>query len=67
MPLPRSVLTLLIALAIGVSDRPMGAVAQPLTVVHQAPRKPAPGKPPLLVLLHGVGLNRWLRRRLATK
>ena len=57
MPLPRSALTLLIALAIGVAYRPLGAAAQPLTVVHQAPRKPAPGKPPLLVLLHGFGAN----------
>jgi phospholipase/carboxylesterase len=57
MPLPRSALTLLIALAIGVAYRPLGAAAQPLTVVHQAPRKPAPGKPPMLVLLHGFGAN----------
>jgi phospholipase/carboxylesterase len=33
------------------------AAAQPLTVIHQAPRKPAPGKPPLLVLLHGHGAD----------
>ena len=33
------------------------ASAQPLTVIHQAPRKPVPGKPPLLVLLHGFGAN----------
>ena len=57
MPLPRPVLILLIALAVGVAYRPVGAVAQPLTVVHHAPRKPSPGKPPLLVLLHGFGAN----------
>ena len=57
MPLPRSRLILLIALAIAVAYRPVGAAAQPLTVVHQAPRKPAPGKPPMLVLLHGFGAN----------
>jgi phospholipase/carboxylesterase len=55
MPLARSVLILLIA--IGVVYRPVGAVAQPLTVVHKPPRKPSPGKPPLLVLLHGFGAN----------
>ena len=48
---------MLIALAIGVAYRPIGAAAQSLTVVHQPPRKPAPGKPPLLVLLHGFGAN----------
>src|ERR1044072_7394308 len=57
MPLPRSGPILLIALAIAVAFRPRGAPAQPLTVVHQAPRKPAPGKPPMLVLLHGFGAN----------
>jgi len=57
MPSPRSVLTVAIALAIGVAYRPVGAAAEPLTVVYQAPRKPAPGKPPLLVLLHGFGAN----------
>jgi len=57
MPLPRSVLILLIALAIGIAHRPVSAAAQPLTVVHQAPRKPVPGKPPLLILLHGYGAN----------
>ena len=32
--------------------------AQPLTVIHRAPRKPEPGrKPPLVVLLHGHGAN----------
>src|SRR5215470_3634672 len=57
MPLPRSVFILLIALAIGVAHHPVDAAAQPLTVVHQPPRKPAPGKPPMLVLLHGFGAN----------
>ena len=53
----RSVLILVIALAVGVAYGPVGAAAQPLTVVYQPPRKPAPGKPPLLVLLHGFGAN----------
>jgi phospholipase/carboxylesterase len=57
MPLPRSVLILLIALALGGAYRAVGAAASPLTVVHKAPRKPAPGTPPLLVLLHGFGAN----------
>jgi phospholipase/carboxylesterase len=56
MPLTRSVLIAVIALAIGVAYDPVDA-AQPLTVVYQGPRKPAPGKPPLLVLLHGFGAN----------
>ena len=57
MPLTRSVLILLLALAVGVAYRPVAAAAQPLTVVHRVPRKPAPGKPPMLVLLHGFGAN----------
>jgi phospholipase/carboxylesterase len=57
MPLPRSVPILLIALAIAVAYPAAGAAGQPLTIVHQPPRKPAPGKPPLLVLLHGFGAN----------
>lgn len=57
MPLRRSVLLTLIALAIGVAYRPADAAAQPLTVAHRPPRKPAPGKPPLLVLLHGFGAS----------
>jgi phospholipase/carboxylesterase len=57
MTLPRAVLILLIALAIGVACSPVGAAAQPLIVAQQAPRKPAPGKPPMLVLLHGFGAN----------
>jgi phospholipase/carboxylesterase len=57
MRLPRRVLLLLIVLATGAAYRPAGAAAPPLTVVHQAPRKPAPGKPPMLVLLHGFGAN----------
>ena len=43
MPLPRSVLIPLIALAIAVAYRPVDAAGQPLTVVYQAPRKPAHG------------------------
>src|SRR5262245_22259181 len=57
MPLSRSVLILPIALALGIAYHPVGAAAQPLIVVHQAPRKPAPGKPPMIVLLHGFGAN----------
>ena len=57
MPLSRSVLIPLIALAIALAYRPVEAAGQPLTVVYQAPRKPAPGKPPLLVLLHGFVAN----------
>lgn len=67
MPLPRSVLILLIALAIGGAYRPVDAAAQPLTVVHQAPRKPAPGKPPMLVLLHGFGANEQDRLPMAAR
>jgi hypothetical protein len=67
MPLPRSVLIVLIALAIAVAFRPVGAAAQPLTVVRQAPRKPAPGKPPLLVLLHGFGANEQDLLRMAAR
>jgi phospholipase/carboxylesterase len=48
MPLLRSVLILLIVLTISIAQRPVGAAAPPLTVVQQAPRKPAPGKPPML-------------------
>jgi len=48
------VLVVLLASARELSAQP----ANPqLTVIHQAPRKPAPGKPPLLVLLHGFGAN----------
>ena len=36
---------------------PVRAAPPPLTVIHQAPRKPGPGKPPLLVLLHGYGAD----------
>ena len=56
MPLRRYVLLPLIALALGFAH-PLIAVGQPLTIVHQLPRKPGPGKPPLLVLLHGFGAN----------
>ena len=57
MPLVRSALILLITFAIGVAYRPVGAAAPALTFVHRAPRKSAPGKPPMLVLLHGFGAN----------
>src|SRR5262249_7173221 len=36
---------------------PIRAAEPQLTVIHQPPRKPGPGKPPLLVLLHGFGAN----------
>lgn len=55
--LTRSVLGGVIALAIGIAHGPADAAAQTLTAVYQAPRKPAPGKPALLVLLHGFGAN----------
>jgi phospholipase/carboxylesterase len=53
----RAVLFGLIALAAGNTRLRVDAAAQPLTVIHQAPRKPGPGKPPLLVLLHGYGAD----------
>jgi phospholipase/carboxylesterase len=57
MALPRLVLILPVALAIGAAFQPSRAAAQPLTVVQKAPRKATTGKPPLLVLLHGFGAN----------
>jgi phospholipase/carboxylesterase len=53
----KRILFALIAIAWGGALLPLGAAAQPLTVIHQAPRKPGPGKPPLLVLLHGHGAD----------
>jgi phospholipase/carboxylesterase len=53
----RAVLFGLIALAAGNRRIRVEAAPQPLTVFHQAPRKPGPGKPPLLVLLHGYGAD----------
>jgi phospholipase/carboxylesterase len=47
----------LIAAAVCALQLPIRAAEPPLTVIHQAPRKPGPGKPPLLVLLHGFGAN----------
>ncbi len=44
-------------IAIAISHTQLRVEAQPLTVIHQAPRKPDPGKPPLLVLLHGHGAD----------
>jgi phospholipase/carboxylesterase len=51
----RAVLLGLIAVA--GSSIPLRVEAQPLTFIQQAPRKPGPGKPPLLVLLHGHGAD----------
>ena len=53
----RAVLFGLIAIAGGNMPAGVDAAPQPLTVIQQAPRKPAPGKPPLLVLLHGFGAD----------
>jgi len=47
----------LIAVTACALQPPIRAAEPPLTVIHQAPRKPGPGKPPLLVLLHGFGAN----------
>ena len=47
----------LIAIAGGNSQLRVEAAPRPLTVIHQAPRKPGPGKPPLIVLLHGYGAD----------
>jgi phospholipase/carboxylesterase len=47
----------LIAIAGGQTPLQVEAQAQQLTVIHQAPRKPGPGKSPLLVLLHGHGAD----------
>ncbi|HMD33611.1 MAG TPA: alpha/beta fold hydrolase [Vicinamibacterales bacterium] len=58
MHLHRTDLILSIAFATAIAQHPADAAAQPLTVIHRAPRKPEPGKkPPLLVLLHGHGAN----------
>src|SRR5438046_1375043 len=54
---PLAMLLALIAIVCLFARLPVDAAAPPLTVIHQAPRKPAPGKPPLLVLLHGFGAN----------
>ena len=53
----RAVLFGLIAIAGGSVPFPVEAAPPPLKVIHQAPRKPGPGKPPLLVLLHGHGVD----------
>ena len=52
-----AVLVALIAIAGGNMQLRVDAAPEPLTVIHQAPRKPGPGKPPLLVLLHGFGAD----------
>jgi phospholipase/carboxylesterase len=53
----RAVVFGLIVIAGGQTPLQVEAQAQQLTVIHQAPRKPGPGKPPLLVLLHGHGAD----------
>jgi phospholipase/carboxylesterase len=53
----RAVLFGLMAIAGGNTPLRVEAAPQPLTVIHQTPRKPGPGKPPLLVLLHGYGAD----------
>jgi phospholipase/carboxylesterase len=53
----RAVLFGLIAIAGGQTPFRVEAAPQSLTVIQQAPRKPGPGKPPLLVLLHGHGAD----------
>jgi phospholipase/carboxylesterase len=53
----RAVLSGLIAIAGATMQLRVAAAPQPLTVLHQAPRKSGPGKPPLLVLLHGYGAD----------
>jgi len=50
-------LAALIGIAGGLTPLPVEAAPQLLTVFQQAPRKPGPGKPPLLVLLHGHGAD----------
>ena len=54
---PPAVLLGLIAIAGSSMQTRVDAAPQPLTVIQQAPRKPGPGKPPLLVLLHGYGAD----------
>jgi phospholipase/carboxylesterase len=56
LPSLKRILFALIAIVLGSMQVPI-ADAQPLVVIHQAPRKPGPGKPPLLVLLHGHGAD----------
>jgi hypothetical protein len=53
----RAVLFGLIAIAGGHAPFRVEAQPQQLIVFQQAPRKPGPGKPPLLVLLHGHGAD----------
>ena len=54
---PRAILFGLIAVAAVNTQPRVEAAPEPLTVIHRAPRKPGPGKPPLLVLLHGFGAD----------
>ena len=53
----RAVLFGLIAIIGGTAQLRGEAAPPPLIVIHQAPRKPGPDKPPLLVLLHGYGAD----------
>ena len=53
----RALLFGLLAFAGGQTPLRVAAASQSLTVIQQAPRKPGPGKPPLLVLLHGHGAD----------
>jgi phospholipase/carboxylesterase len=57
LPSFKRILFALIAIAWGSAQVQVAAAPQPLTVIQQAPRKPGPGKPPLLVLLHGHGAD----------
>src|SRR4029077_1141603 len=54
---PRAILFGLIAVAAAIAQLQVEAATEPVIVVHQAPRQPAPAKPPLLVLLHGHGAD----------
>ena len=58
MTLRHPVLVLAIAVAGCLAPRAAAISADGLVVIHQAPRRPEPGrKPPMLVLLHGLGAN----------
>lgn len=55
--LTRRAVVLGILAAAGFGPQVRVAAAPPLTAFIQPPRKPGPGKPPLLVLLHGHGAD----------